>query len=72
MAFKAFEFGGMGLFKGRLFAGSVAGQAFRAAFCLYIPVKDIVRNARITFSRDGIQYAKYDKNENNKTYCAFH
>lgn len=72
MAFKAFEFRGVRIFEGGLFAGAVAFHAGRAAVRLHIPVEDIVGNARVTFSRDRIQQADDYKNEDNETYGALH
>ncbi len=50
MAFKTFEFRRMGLFERSIPAGAVTFHAWRSGVELYIPVNDIVGNARITLS----------------------
>jgi hypothetical protein len=72
MAFKAVEFGRVGIFDCVLFTGAVTLHACCVVGDLYIFMNDVGRNARITLPRYGKKQCYYQGHKNNKPDCAFH
>jgi len=72
MAFKAFEFWGMGIFDCVLFTGAVAFQACCVVVDCYIFMHDVGRNSGITLSRYGKKQADSHQYKNDKPNYAFH